>query len=80
MHSPTIAQQKAVSRALRSIVRKYPQYALTGGNGTKRLVIYEPADPLSVIGAQLTVERGYPVQPFEVRRYQRRMRAEQRRC
>jgi hypothetical protein len=53
----TMAQQKAISRALHSIVRKHPQYALIGGNGRKRLCLYEPADPLSALWAKLTVER-----------------------
>jgi hypothetical protein len=29
-----------VTRAMRSIVRKYPQYALTGGKRRKRLYLY----------------------------------------
>src|SRR6516165_2979541 len=54
---PTMAQKKAVNRALRSIVRRYPRYALMGGKGRKPSYLYEPADPRSVMWAKLTVER-----------------------
>ena len=55
--SPTVAQCKAVSRAMHSFVRKHPQYALMGGQGRKRLWLYELADPISVMWTKLTVER-----------------------
>ena len=45
-----------VTRAMRSIVRKYPQYALAG-KGCMVLYLYEPADPISTIWANLNVER-----------------------
>jgi hypothetical protein len=54
---PTLAQQKTISRAMHSLVRKFPEYALMGGNGRKRLCLYEPADPMSVLWARLAVER-----------------------
>ena len=38
---------------MRSIVRKYPQYALAG-KGCMVLYLYEPADPISTILANLT--------------------------
>lgn len=41
---------------MRSFVRKHPQYALTGGQGRKRLYLYEPSDPVSVTWAKMTVE------------------------
>lgn len=44
----TIAARKAVVRSMHTFVRKYPQYALMGGNGRKSLVLYEPSDPKSV--------------------------------
>jgi hypothetical protein len=34
---PTTAERKAVTRAMRSFVRKFPQYALTGGKERKML-------------------------------------------
>ena len=51
------AQRKAVSRAMHSFVRKHPQYALTGGQGRKRLYLYEPSDPLSTMWAKMSVEQ-----------------------
>jgi hypothetical protein len=44
-------QRKAVWRALRSVLRKYPQYAVTGGQGRKGLIVYDPADPVSTYDA-----------------------------
>jgi hypothetical protein len=54
---PSLAQRKAVTRAMRSFVRKHQQYALTGGQGRRLLYLYDTADPLSVIWAKLNVER-----------------------
>jgi hypothetical protein len=51
----TAAQRKAVVRAMHSFVRKFPQYALMGGQGRKELYLYEPADPLSTVWAELHV-------------------------
>jgi hypothetical protein len=64
---PHLAQRTAIARALHSIVRKHPEYALAGGRGRKHLCLYEPADPLSVLCAKLTVERGLFVTLSEVR-------------
>lgn len=55
--APSNAQRKAVTRAMHSFVRKFPQYALMGGQGRKRLYLYEPANPVSAMWAKLTVER-----------------------
>ena len=54
---PTTAEREAVTRAMRSFVRKFPQYALTGGKEGKMLYLYEPADPTSAIWAKLSAER-----------------------
>ena len=54
---PTLAQRKAVTRAMRSFVRKHQQYALTGGQGRRQLYLYDTADPVSVMWAKLNVER-----------------------
>ena len=54
---PTTAERKAVTRAMRSFVRKFPQYALTGAKERKMLYLYEPADPISAMWAKLSVER-----------------------
>lgn len=43
----TMAQRKAVVRAMKGFVRRFPCYALTGGQGRSLLVLYEPGDPLS---------------------------------
>jgi hypothetical protein len=60
-----------MAHAMRTIVHKYPQFALTasdgfalgvgglvvlGGKGRKDLFLYEPGDPLSAIWAKLSVE------------------------
>ena len=44
-------QRKAVWRALQSVLRKYPKYAVTGGQGRMRLVVYDPVDPVSTYDA-----------------------------
>src|SRR6187401_1804044 len=41
---PSNAQRKAMTRALHSFVRKFPEYGLMGGNGRKTLILYERAD------------------------------------
>jgi hypothetical protein len=65
--SPTLAQQKTVVRAMHSFVFKHPQYALAGGNGRKRLYLYEPADRMSALRARLAAERRGPVEFMEIR-------------
>ena len=65
--SPTLAQQKNVVRAMHSFVFKHPQYALAGGNGRKRLYLYEPADRMSALRARLAAEHRGPVEFREVR-------------
>jgi len=45
--------RKSVTCAMRSFVRKHPQFALTGGKGRKGLMLYEPGDPLSARRAKL---------------------------
>ena len=45
---PTRAQRKATVHAMHSFVRKFPEFALTGGKGRKQMFLYEIADPLSV--------------------------------
>ena len=54
---PNRVQHKATVRAMHSFVRKHQQYALTGGQGRKRLYLYDTADPVSVMWAKLSVER-----------------------
>jgi hypothetical protein len=61
------AQRKAVVRAMHSFVRKFPQFALMGGQGRKQLVLYEAGDPLSEMWARLTVERREFVPIMEAR-------------
>lgn len=53
---PTMAQSTAVTRAMRSFVGKYQQYALTGGQGRHHLYLFDTADPLSVMWAKLWVD------------------------
>ena len=54
---PTLAQRKAVTRAMHSFVRKHQQYSLTGGQGRRELYLYDAADPLSATWAKLNAER-----------------------
>ena len=55
---PTRAQRQAVTRAMRSFVRKHQRYALAGGNGRMVLYLYEPDDPLSAMWTKMTVATG----------------------
>jgi hypothetical protein len=64
---PIRTQRAAACRAMRSFVRKFPQYALTGGKGRKGLLLYEPADRLGAIWASLYVERRRAVPCSEAR-------------
>jgi hypothetical protein len=41
---------------MHSFVRKYPQFALAGGQGRRGLFLYEPGDPLSALRAKMSVE------------------------
>ena len=52
----TPAQRKGVVRAMHSFVRKYQQYGLMGGQGRKRLYLYDAADADSVAWARMQVE------------------------
>jgi hypothetical protein len=54
---PTMAQRKAVTRAMHSFVGKHRQYALTGGQGRRVLYLVDTADPVSEMWAKLWVER-----------------------
>ena len=54
--SLTAAQRKALNRAMHSFVRKYPQFALAGGKGRKRLYLYEPSDPVSATWMKMQLE------------------------
>jgi hypothetical protein len=51
----------AVNRAMKSFVRKFPRFALAGGQGRKRLFLYDTANPNSVAWAQAAVahKRGF---------------------
>jgi hypothetical protein len=54
---PTLAQRKAVTRAMHNFARKHQQYALTGGQGRRELYLYDTADPVSVMWAKLNAHR-----------------------
>jgi hypothetical protein len=45
---PTRAQVVSVLRAMHSLTRKFPQYALAGGKGREPLWLYDRSDPRSV--------------------------------
>jgi hypothetical protein len=51
----TKAQRLSVTRAMHSYVRKHPRFALTGGQGRKRLFLYDTTDPKSVDWARASV-------------------------
>jgi hypothetical protein len=57
--TPSRSRRKAVVRAMHSFVRKYPEYALVGGQGRGILYLYEKGDPLSEFWARLRVARGF---------------------
>ncbi len=50
---PSKAQTKAITRAMHSFVRKFPQFALISGTGRGHLCLYERGDPLSAMWATL---------------------------
>ncbi len=53
---------KAMSRAFHSFLRKFPRYALQGGLGRHHaLVLYDPADEVSVRWASMSVNSREPV-------------------
>jgi hypothetical protein len=54
---PSRTQRQSVTRAMRSFVRKFPQYALAGGNGRKKLYLFQPDNLLSATWAKLNVEQ-----------------------
>jgi len=51
--TPSRSQIKACTRAIQSIARKFPQYAIIPGRGSKGIVLYEIADPVSVLRAKM---------------------------
>ncbi len=65
---PTMAQSKAVTRAMRTFVGKHQQYALAGGQGRRHLYLYDTSDPVSVVWAKLWVERPHGSKQFFSRR------------
>jgi len=54
---PTPAQRNTVARAMRSFVRKHPQYALTSGQGRRELYLYDATDAESVMWAKMNATR-----------------------
>lgn len=54
--TPQRTHIKACTRAMHSIVRKFPQYAVTGRRSRRRVILYEAADPLGVLWAQMNME------------------------
>jgi hypothetical protein len=50
--TPSRSQIKACMRAMHSITRKFPQYAIIPRRGPKNIVLYEIADPVSVLRAK----------------------------
>ncbi len=54
--TPSRSQIKVCMRAMHSIARKFPQYAITPGRGPKAIVLYEIGDPVSVLRAKVRIE------------------------
>ena len=54
---PSRAQLNSAARAMRSFVRKFPQYGLISGVGRGRLTLYERGDELSAMWAKLNSQR-----------------------
>jgi hypothetical protein len=48
---PSRPQRIAVNRAMHSFVRKFPQFALMGGQGRKPIILYDTTDPESIAWA-----------------------------
>jgi len=53
--TPSRSQIKVCIRAMHSIARKFPQYALIPGRGPKAIVLYELDDPVSVLRAKMRI-------------------------
>ena len=64
---PSRAQKLAVSRAMNSFVRKFPQFALMGGQGRKRLYLYDTTNPESIAWAKASVKSRKMVARCEVK-------------
>lgn len=74
---PTPAQNKAVVRAMHTLVSKLPQYGLIGGQGRTHLYLYDKTNILSVAAAQSRIN---PTQLVERERaFQKELRAGQKR-
>jgi hypothetical protein len=52
--TPTEVQLKAARRAMRTFVRKFPEYAVFSGKGRGRVELYERGDQLSAMWAKLS--------------------------
>ena len=59
--TPSHSQIKVCNRAIQSIARKFPQYGIIPGRGSKGIVLYEIADPVSVVRAKMRMGIENPV-------------------
>jgi hypothetical protein len=59
--TPSRSQIKACTRAIQSIARKFPQYAIIPGRGRKGIGLYEIADPASVLRAKMRMGTENPI-------------------
>jgi hypothetical protein len=66
---PSRAQNLSVSRAMNSFVRKFPRFALMGGQGRKRLYLYDTTDPESIAWAKASVKSRDPVYRYQVQNW-----------
>ena len=62
------ARDGASSRAMNSFVRKFPQFALMGGQGRKRLYLYDTTNPESIAWAKASVKSRKFVARCEVKK------------
>jgi hypothetical protein len=63
--SPSRSQALSVNRAMHSFVRKFPQFALMGGQGRKRLILYDTTDPESIAWATVSMNNKEPIARYD---------------
>jgi hypothetical protein len=65
--TPSRSQIKVCTRAMHSIARKFPQYAIIPGRGRNGIVLYEIGDPVSALRAKMRMETENPVYRWDAK-------------